>query len=60
MKSDQKKVKLGLVQMRCEEDRDANLRKALGLVENAAAQGAQIVCLQELFASLYFCQSEDH
>jgi N-carbamoylputrescine amidase len=54
------KVKLGLVQMRCETDRDANIAKALGLIEKAAERGAQIVCLQELFASVYFCQREDH
>jgi N-carbamoylputrescine amidase len=54
------KVKLGLVQMRCTADRDANVAKALRLAATAADRGAQIVCLQELFASLYFCQVEDH
>jgi len=54
------KVKLGLVQMRCEADPAANLAKARAGIIEAADQGAQIVCLQELFTSLYFCQIEDH
>ena len=52
-------VKLGLVQMRCESDPEANLEKALVRIRQAAAGGAQIVCLQELFCSQYFCQRED-
>jgi N-carbamoylputrescine amidase len=42
------------------DDPAANLVKALGRIELAAKKGAQIVCLQELFRSKYFCQSEDH
>ena len=38
----------------------ANLRKAVERVTAAAKKGAQIVCLQELFRSRYFCQSENH
>jgi N-carbamoylputrescine amidase len=53
-------VTLGLVQMRCTPDRDANLRKAIEGIRGAAGRGAQIVCLQELFRSQYFCQTEDH
>jgi N-carbamoylputrescine amidase len=52
-------VNVGLVQMRCVEDRAANLARALEGIREAARRGAGIVCLQELFASLYFCQSED-
>jgi N-carbamoylputrescine amidase len=52
-------VPVGLVQMRCSEDRDENLAKAAARVEEAAARGARIVCLQELFRSPYPCQSED-
>jgi len=51
---------LALVQMSCSEDKDANVAKALGRVAEAAAAGANIVCLQELFATPYPCQSEDH
>jgi N-carbamoylputrescine amidase len=53
-------VNIGLIQMRCTDNPDANLAKALGRIHEAAAQGAQIVCLQELFRSFYFCQSEDY
>ena len=54
------KVKLGLVQMRCSPDPAENRAKAFAKTREAAARGAQIVCLQELFASVYFCQIEDH
>ena len=53
-------VTLGLVQSRSGEDPEANMRTALDGVRQAAARGAQIVCLQELFRSQYFCQVEDH
>jgi len=49
------KVKIGLVQMSCSADKKENLEKAIASVKEAAAKGAQIVCLQELFTSLYFC-----
>ena len=55
-----KKVNIGLVQMSCTADPEANFRKATDKIREAAAQGAQIVCLQELFKSLYFCDVEDH
>lgn len=41
-------------------DLEANAQAAIAGVREAAAQGAQIICLPELFRSLYFCQSEDH
>lgn len=52
-------VGVALVQMRCGTDPRANLATALSRIEEAARQGAQIVCLQELFSSRYFCQRED-
>jgi N-carbamoylputrescine amidase len=52
--------KIGLVQMRCSADPDDNLARAIAHIAGAAGQGAQIVCLPELFRSQYFCQSEDH
>jgi N-carbamoylputrescine amidase len=55
----QKPVKIGLVQMSCGEDPAANLTRAVAAIEAAAKKGARIVCLQELFRSRYFCQSED-
>ncbi len=53
-------VTLGLLQHACGPDPKANLQKNLVLVEKAAAQGAQIICTQELVTSQYFCQSEEH
>jgi N-carbamoylputrescine amidase len=50
---------LGLVQMRCELGREANLEKAIGRLQEAAQAGVQIACLPELFLSPYFCQRED-
>jgi N-carbamoylputrescine amidase len=55
-----KKVNIGLVQMSCSADLEANLEKVITGIREAAAKGAQIVCLQELFRSLYFCDVEDH
>ncbi|MBS1619702.1 MAG: carbon-nitrogen hydrolase [Bacteroidetes bacterium] len=54
------KVKIGTVQMSCVADKATNLQKAIEQVRIAAAKGAHIVCLQELFTSLYFCDVEDH
>jgi N-carbamoylputrescine amidase len=51
--------RLGLVQMSCSADAPANLEKAATKVREAAARGAQIICLQELFRTPYFCQRED-
>jgi len=53
-------VKIGLVQMSCTADKQANIQKAMELIREAADKRAQIVCLQELFASLYFCDVEDY
>src|ERR1017187_6207538 len=54
------KVNIGLVQMSCKANRQENLDKAIAGIKEAAAKGAQIVCLQELFSSLYFCDVEDY
>jgi N-carbamoylputrescine amidase len=53
-------VKVGLVQMTCGDDVQVNYDKALAQTRQAASQGANIVCLQELFKSRYFAQTEDH
>jgi N-carbamoylputrescine amidase len=50
---------VGLVQMQCSAERDANLATAVRRIEEAASAGANIVCLQELFLSPYFCQKEE-
>jgi N-carbamoylputrescine amidase len=49
---------LGLVQMRCEPDVDANVAKAINAIHKAADSQAQIICLPELFRSPYFCQRQ--
>ncbi len=54
------KVKVGIVQMSCLADKQINLQKSIEKIKEAAAKGAQIVCLQELFTSLYFCDVEDY
>ena len=55
----QTEVTLGLIQMSAQEKPEANLAKAISRIRAAARGGAQIVSLQELFRSRYFCQSED-
>jgi N-carbamoylputrescine amidase len=54
------KVKIGMVQMSCSAVKDENVKKAILKIREAATKGAQIVCLQELFTSLYFCDVEDY
>ncbi len=54
------RVKVGLVQMSCTADKAENLSKATLKIREAAEKGAQIVCLQELFTSLYFCDTENY
>lgn len=52
-------VKLGLVQTYATDSKADNLARHIELIRNAAAKGAQIVCLQELFLTPYFCKRED-
>jgi N-carbamoylputrescine amidase len=52
------KFRVGIAQFACSEDMEANLAKAVGKIREAAQQGAQVVCLQELFRSQYFCREE--
>ncbi len=53
-------VVVALVQMTGHASKAKNVEKAIARIGEAAAAGAQIVCLQELFAGQYPCQSEDH
>ncbi len=53
-------VKIGLVQTSCTSDVQSNMAKAVMMIREAAAKGANIVCLQELFTSLYFCDKEEY
>jgi len=50
---------VALVQMSMSPDADQNLQKAAARVREAAAAGANVVCLPELYRSRYFCQRED-
>lgn len=52
-------VSIGLVQMICTDSPDENMKKAISRIREAVSKGAEVVCLQELFRSLYFCQEED-
>jgi len=54
-----KLLKIGLVQQSCGPDREANLAASEAGIRDAARRGAQLVLLQELHASVYFCQHED-
>src|SRR6202521_3153109 len=53
-------VTIGLIQRKCSADSAENLAKAVSGIREAAARGAQIVCLEELFRSQYFCREENH
>jgi len=53
-----KKVKVAATQMSCSWSVEENIAKAEKLVRQAVAEGAQIILLQELFETPYFCQKE--
>lgn len=53
------KTTVGLIQMACAADPQQNITRAIHCIEEAASRGAQIILLQELFTTLYFCQTED-
>jgi N-carbamoylputrescine amidase len=55
-----RKVNIGIIQMSCTDSVEDNLNKAIEKIIEAAQRGANIVCLQELFTSLYFCDVESH
>jgi N-carbamoylputrescine amidase len=53
------KLKVGLVQQSCSTDKSENIRKSIAGIAACAAQGAQLVLLQELHCGIYFCQAEE-
>ena len=55
----QESFRIGLVQSSCSLDPNENLAKTEWRVREAAAKGAQVICLQELFRSQYFCREEN-
>jgi len=52
-------IKVGLIQMKVSDDLEENLEKTARYIKKAARKGAEIVCLQELFAYRYFAQTKD-
>ena len=54
-----KNIKFALLQLTCSEDVQANQQKTEAKIREAAAQGAQVICLQELYRSVYFCHKQD-
>ena len=54
------KLTIGLIQRTCSTDPAENLAKAASGIREAAKRGAQIICLEELFRSQYFCREENH
>jgi N-carbamoylputrescine amidase len=55
-----KVVNVGVLQVACSSDTQANMEKTAQGIRSLAQSGAQIICLQELFRSLYFCDVEDY
>lgn len=60
MTKNKNKTRIALIQMTMDEDTSKNLKKAKKMVIEAAKNKAQIICLPEMYKSLYFCQKEDH
>lgn len=52
-------LRVGLVQQSCDRNRDNNIEKSIHGIRECAAQGAQLVVLQELHTGIYFCQAEE-
>ncbi|HMO25301.1 MAG TPA: nitrilase-related carbon-nitrogen hydrolase [Tepidisphaeraceae bacterium] len=53
-------LRVGLTQMACVADPKVNRKRQHALLERAIKDGAEVVCTQEMYASQYFCQVEDH
>jgi N-carbamoylputrescine amidase len=54
-----KKLKIGIVQQACGNDKQTNINKSIEGIRACAAKGSQLVVLQELHCGIYFCQAED-
>ncbi len=53
-------VKVGIAQLTCSQNKEENIKKTVQKIRELAGKGAQIICLQELFSTLYFCDEEDY
>jgi len=60
MKGEKQLTRVALIQMSMEADTSKNLRKAKEFVIQAAKNDSKIICLPEMYKSLYFCQKEEH
>ena len=56
LERERERITIGLIQTTASEDRDLNLKKAIGMIREAAKKGAKIVCLPELYRTRYFPQ----
>jgi len=54
-----KYVSFALIQLSCDEDQSKNTEKTFSAIRDAVSKGAQVICLQELFQSVYFCYEEN-
>ena len=54
------KVKIGMIQIACESNIQANMDNAVKFIMEAISKGAQIICLPEMYRTLYFCQTQDY
>jgi N-carbamoylputrescine amidase len=59
MKNDKEKFVASVIQIAFSKNTTKNLKNAVSWIAKAAKQGAEVICLPELFRSQYFCQSED-
>jgi N-carbamoylputrescine amidase len=57
---DKRLVKIGLIQSVCSANKENNIKNTIEKITQLTNQGAQIICLQELFSTLYFCDKEDY
>ena len=53
------KLKVGIVQQTCSNDKQDNINKSLAGIKKCASAGAELVILQELHCGIYFCQAEE-
>ena len=53
-----KNVSFALIQLSCSTSVSENWQKTISSIREAASKGAQVICLQELFKSVYFCYEE--
>src|SRR3989339_896290 len=58
-KKNKENYRVGVLQLAFSADVNKNLKKTVEWVKKAAKQGAEVVCLPELYRSQYFCQKED-